>query len=88
MRKSKLETYEDIIGCLASKAQTIDGIAFKCGMDCVLLQQRLDFLLKNNIVEIEISRDNKIFYVLTRRGIAISKTLLLTKKLEKLQTNA
>ena len=87
MRKSKLETYEDIIGCLAEKALTIDSIAFKCGMDCILLQERLDFLLKHNLVDIEISRDNKAFYVLTRRGMAISKTLILTKKLEKLQTN-
>ena len=57
-------------------------------MDCVLLQQRLDFLLKHNLVDIEIGRENKAFYVLTRRGMAISKTLILTKKLEKLQTNA
>jgi predicted transcriptional regulator len=87
MRKSKLETYNDIISCLAEKALTIDSIAFKCDMDCVLLQQRLDFLLKHNLVDIEISLDNKAFYVLTRRGMAISKTLILTKKLEKLQTN-
>jgi predicted transcriptional regulator len=88
MRRSKLETYGDIISCLAEKALTIDSIAFKCSMDCVILQQRLNFLLKNNLVDLEVSRDNKAFYVLTRRGMAISKTLLLTKKLEKLQTNA
>jgi len=86
MRRSKLETYEDIISSLEENALTIDDIAFECYMDCVNLKQRLDFLMENNIVEIEISDDNRSFYVLTRRGIAISKTLILAKKLEKLQT--
>jgi len=86
MGKSKLEAYEDIIRNLTQEALTIDDIAFKCGMHCVNLQQRLNFLVSNNIVDIEISRDNRAFYVLTRRGLTISKTLALTKQLEKLQT--
>jgi predicted transcriptional regulator len=88
MRRSKLEFYEDIINALAKKALTIDGLAFQGNMDCVTLQQRLDFLVKNNITDIEISRDNKTYYVLTRRGLAVSKTLRLAKRLEKLQTTA
>jgi predicted transcriptional regulator len=88
MRRSKLELYEDIISALTKRASTIDGIAFECNTDCIILQQRLDFLVNNNIVEIEISRDNKAFYVLTRRGLAISKTLDITKRLKKLQTTA
>ena len=88
MRRSKLELYEDIIRALTKRALAIDGIAFECNMDCVILQQRLDFLVNNNIVEIEISRDNRAFYVLTRRGLAISKTLDITKRLKKLQATA
>jgi predicted transcriptional regulator len=88
MRRSKLELYEDIISALTKRALAIDGIAFECNMDCVILQQRLDFLVKNNIAEIEISHDNRAFYVLTRRGLAISKTLDITKRMKKLQTNA
>ena len=57
-------------------------------MDCLLLQQRLAFLMNNNIVDIEISQDKRAFYVLTRRGLAISKTLDITKRLKKLQSNA
>jgi predicted transcriptional regulator len=88
MRRSKLELYEDIISALTKRALTIDGIAYECNTDCIILQQRLDFLMNNNIVDVEISRDNKAFYVLTRRGLAISKTLDITKRLKKLQTNA
>ena len=87
MRRSKLEFYQDIICALVKKALTIDGIGFECNTSCVTLEQRLDFLVTNNIVTIEISRDNKAFYVLSRRGVAISKTLSIAKRLEKLQTN-
>jgi predicted transcriptional regulator len=86
MARSKLEAYEDIINALAENALTIDDIGFSCNMNCVNLQQRLDFLVKNNIAEIEVSRDNKAYYVITPRGLTIAKTLAVTKRLEKLQT--
>jgi len=87
MPKSKLEAYEDILNTLNEQALTIDDIAFRCGMNCVNLQQRLNFLVKHSVVEIEVSRDNRAFYVLTMRGLTIAKTLAVTKRLEKLQTN-
>ncbi len=87
MRKSKLELYEEIVVALAKNALTSDGIAFQCNTSCVNLQERLEFLIAHNLVEIENSRDNRLFYVLTQRGIAISKTLAITKRLEKLQTH-
>jgi predicted transcriptional regulator len=86
MRRSKLELYQDIICALAQKAETADSLAFECSTDCTLLQQRMQFLVQNNIVTIEVSRDNLAFYVLTRRGVAIAKTLSMTKRLDKLKT--
>jgi predicted transcriptional regulator len=85
MPRSKLELYEDVICTLAKKALTVDDIAFECNTSCVLLQNQLEFLVKNDIVNMEVSRDNRIFYVLTRRGLAISKTLTIAKRLQKLQ---
>ena|SRR5665647_2464627 len=87
MRRSKLELYEDVICALAKEALTIDDIAFECDTSCVLLQDQLQFLVDNDIVSIEVSRDNRAFYVLTRRGVAISKTFAIAKRLEKLQTS-
>jgi predicted transcriptional regulator len=87
MRRSKLEHYEEIIRSLAKNALTVDGIAFQCNTSCVTLQGRLDFLLTHNLVTLEVTRDNRAVYVLTKRGIAISKTLAITKRLEKLQTH-
>jgi predicted transcriptional regulator len=54
-------------------------------MDCIALRQRLNFLLKNGLVE-EKNFRKKTGYTLTRRGLAIFKTLTLTKRLKKLQT--
>ena len=85
MRRSKLELYEDVLTALAEKPLALDAIAYRCKMDCVILSQRLDFLLKNNLVEEKLSNAKKL-YALTRRGTAIFKTLALAKRLEKLQT--
>jgi predicted transcriptional regulator len=86
MRRSKLELYEAILKALVNKALTVDSIAYACNMDCVALRQRLYFLMKNGLVE-EKSYRKKTWYALTPRGLAIFKTLALTKSLEKLQTS-
>jgi predicted transcriptional regulator len=85
MQRSKLELYEDILYALVNKRLTVDAIAYACNMDCVALRQRLEFLLKNGLVEEKTFR-KRTCYTLTRRGLAIFKTLALTKRLEKLQT--
>jgi len=85
MRRSKLELYGAILNALVNKALTVDSIAYACNMDCVSLRQRLNFLMKNGLVE-ERSFGKKIRFALTHRGLAIFKTLALTKSLEKLQT--
>lgn len=51
MKQSKLEIYEDLLAALADKPSTIDAIAYSRNMDCVLLLQRLDFLIANNLIE-------------------------------------
>jgi predicted transcriptional regulator len=86
MQRSKLELYEDILNALANKALTVDSIAYACNMDCIALRQRLNFLMKSGLVE-EKRYKKKTRYALTQRGLAIFKTLALTKHLEKLQTN-
>ena len=86
MRRSKLELYEDILTALADKHLTVDAIAYTCSMECFALRQWLEFLLENGLVE-ERHYQKKTRYALTRRGLAIYKTLSLTRHLEKLQIN-
>jgi predicted transcriptional regulator len=83
-RKSKLERYQDILQALAGKPSTVDAIAYELNMECFALRLRIDFLVKNDLVE-EIIYNRKICYALTRRGWAIYKTLVITRRLEKLQ---
>jgi predicted transcriptional regulator len=85
MHRSKLELYEDVLRALVKKPLTIDSIAYECNMDCIILRQRLEFLTKNGLIQEE-NYKNKTFYALTKRGIAIFKTLAITRRLEKLQT--
>jgi predicted transcriptional regulator len=85
MQRSKLELYEEILYALVNKNLTVDAIAYACNMDCVALRQRLEFLMKNGLVE-EKNFGKRTSYTLTRRGLAIFKTLALTKRLQKLQT--
>ena len=84
MRRSRLELYEDVLKALVNRPLTVDAIAYACCMDCVVLRQRLDFLIKNGLVE-ERTYKKGALYALTGRGHAIFRTLAITKRLEKLQ---
>ena len=85
MQRSKLELYEEILYALVNKNVTVDAIAYACNMDCIALRQRLDFLIQHGLVE-EKNFRKVTCYTLTKRGLAIFKTLALTKRLQKLQT--
>jgi len=85
MQRSKLELYEEILYALVKRHLTIDSIAYACNIDCVALRKRLEFLQQQGLVEEKEFRKGTC-YVLTRRGLAIFRTLALTKRLEKLQT--
>jgi predicted transcriptional regulator len=84
MAKSKLESYEDLIAALVGRYLSVDSLAFACNMDCVAVNQRLGFLIKNGIVE-EKRCHNKTLYALTKRGMTIQKTLTIAKRLEQLK---
>jgi predicted transcriptional regulator len=82
--RSKLEFYEDVLKALSHNQQTLDAIAFDGNMDCMLLRQKMDFLVENGLVE-ELQCNRKTLYGLTSRGEAVLKTLTLTKRIAKLQ---
>jgi len=84
MRKSKLELYENVLSALMEKYLGIDTLAFECNMDCVAVNKRLEFLMKNGLVE-KNHINKKVLYSLTTRGEAIYKTLAITQRLNKLK---
>jgi predicted transcriptional regulator len=82
MRRSKLESYEAILGALVEKPLSLDNIAYETDMDCNLLKQRIESLLKNSLVE-ERNLNMKTRYAITEKGIAVLKTLSFQKYFEK-----
>jgi predicted transcriptional regulator len=82
MRKSKLESYEEILGVIVKKPLAIDSIAYETGMECTVLRQRLDFLMENSLVE-ERALEKKTVYAITERGLSVYRTLSFQKYLEK-----
>ena len=83
MRKTKLESYEDILEALTKKSLTTGQIAYEINMDWTILKQRLDFLVKNSLVE-EQELGKTTLYAITEGGIAVSKTLNFQKHLRKI----
>jgi len=85
MRKSKLESYQEILETLAKKPLTIDKLSYETSTDCTLLNQRVDFLIKNGLVNERGSGERTMFAV-SERGIAVLKALNLQLHLEKVKS--
>jgi predicted transcriptional regulator len=83
MRKSKLESYEAILGALAKKTLSIDHLAYRIKMDCTILSEYLTFLIANGVVE-ERDFGEKTFFAITERGDTVFRTLDFQKYLKKL----
>lgn len=82
MRRSKLECYEEILGALVNKPLSVDRLAYETNMECSVLKQRLESLIKYGLVEGRIS-GRKTLYAITERGVAVFKALNFQKYLEK-----
>ena len=84
MRRSKLENYEAILSALARRPLTVDSIAYRTNMDCTLLQQYLESLLRHGLVQERIISGKRRLYAITERGMAIFRTLSFQRYLDKI----
>jgi predicted transcriptional regulator len=74
MRRSKLEIYIDILDVLALKGQLkLTHIMYKSNVNCKVLKEQLEFLIKNSLVEERILRKEKVVYGITSKGIQVLK---------------
>jgi predicted transcriptional regulator len=74
MRRSKLEIYIDILSVLAMKGQLkLTHIMYKSNVNCAVLKEQLEFLIRNNLVEERIIRKERTVYAITPRGMHILK---------------
>jgi predicted transcriptional regulator len=71
MRRSKLEMYIAILSVLANKGpMKLTHIMYKANVNCSVLKDNLDFLIKQKLVEERTIKEHTIF-VVTQRGINV-----------------
>ncbi len=74
MRRSKLEMYIDILSVLAHKGPLkLTHVMYKSNVNCGVLKECLDFLLKQGLVEERTLRKERVVYAVTQRGITVLK---------------
>lgn len=74
MRRSKLEMYIDILKVLAHRGPLkLTHIMYKANVNCSVLKEYLDFLIKQNLVEERAIGKRRIVYAITPKGITVLK---------------
>jgi predicted transcriptional regulator len=74
MRRSKLEMYMDILKVLAHRGPLkLTHIMYKANVNCSVLKEYLEFLMKQGLVEERPVRKNRIVYAVSQRGLMVLK---------------
>ena len=74
MRRSKLEIYIDILQVLAFRGQMkLTHIMYKSNVNCSVLKEQLDLLIKTSLVEERIVEKEKVVYAITLKGMQVLK---------------
>jgi predicted transcriptional regulator len=74
LRRSKLEMYVDILRVLAYKGPLkLTHIMYKANVNCSLLKEYLDYLLKQGLVEERFIGKARVVFAVTQRGITVLK---------------
>ena len=74
MRRSKLEMYVDILKVLAHRGPLkLTHVMYKANVNCSVLKEYLDFLIKQGLVEERTHGKCRVVYSVTQRGIEVLK---------------
>ena len=75
MRRSKLEMYVDVLKVLAQRGPLkLTHIMYKANVNCSVLSEYLDFLLKQELIEERILKKNRTVYAVTQQGLTVLKS--------------
>ena len=75
MRRSKLEMYIDILKVLAQRGPLkLTHIMYKANVNCSVLTEYLEFLLKQGLVEERLLKKSRKVYAVTQHGITVLKS--------------
>ena len=74
MRRSKLEMYIEILHLLSQRGpMKLTHIMYKVNLNCVVLKESLDFLLRQGLVEEKLAGKRRVVFAATMRGITAVK---------------
>ena len=74
MRRSKLEMYIDILRVLAQRGPLkLTHVMYKANVNCSVLKEYLDFLIKQGLVEERTVKKKRVVYAITQRGRIVLK---------------
>jgi predicted transcriptional regulator len=74
MRRSKLEMYVDILSVLTHRGPLkLTHVMYKANVNCSVLKEYLDFLMKQGLVEERPVGKRRIVYGVTHRGLTVLK---------------
>ena len=74
MRRSKLEMYVDILSVLAHRGPLkLTHVMYKANVNCSVLKEYLDFLIKQGLVEERTVGKRRVVYAVSQRGINVLK---------------
>jgi predicted transcriptional regulator len=66
--------YVDILTVLAHKGPLkLTHVMYKANVNCSILKEYLDFLIKQGLIEERTVRKQKVVYAVTQRGITVLK---------------
>jgi predicted transcriptional regulator len=75
VRRSKLEMYVGILTVLAYRGPLkLTHVMYKANVNCSVLKEYLDFLLKQGLVEERTVRKLGVVYAVTQRGLTVLKS--------------
>jgi len=82
MRRSKLEMYVDILKVLAHRGPLkLTHIMYKANVNCNVLREYLDFLLKQNLVEERKLGKSRTVFAITQKGITVLRNFRELKQM-------
>ena len=87
MRRSKLEMYVDILSVLSQRGPLkLTHIMYKANVNCSVLNEYLEFLMKNELIQEIQAKKNRTVYAITQRGIAVLKAFRELKQALPIET--
>ena len=77
MRRSKLKMQVDVLKIFASQGpKKLTQLMHRTDLCVRVLKQHLDFLIQQNLVEEQNLGEDKIFYVITGRGLKVLNIII------------